>query len=88
MITVVRATPMYSFPSIFLSCHAPYASAIAWSSSARRVNGSPYFSLNLACFVGESGLAPRITASSPPNRGKASRNAVASIVQPGVSAFG
>jgi|RhiMethySRZTD1v2_1073278.scaffolds.fasta_scaffold16031_5 hypothetical protein len=72
----------------FFGCHTPYASAIAWSLSARSVKGSSYFSLNFACFSGVSGLEPRMTELSLPNREKASRNPDASRVQPGVSAFG
>src|SRR5438094_9893617 len=52
------------------------------------VNGSSNFALNFRCFSGESGLTPRITASSPSNRGKASRKEHASIVHPGVSSIG
>jgi hypothetical protein len=52
------------------------------------VKGSPYFSLNFACFVGLSGLTPRTTAPRVSNSSQPSRIPHACLVQPGVSSRG
>jgi hypothetical protein len=85
---VERTTPQYFTPNSDLRCQTPYASATAWSVSARRVYGSAYFSRNFRCDRTSSGLIPRIAAPIPSNRGKALLKSSASLVQPGVSSFG
>ena len=62
MTNVERSMPMYVLPYMLFSTHVPYCSATSCSSSERSVNGRPYFSRNLTCFFGLSGLTPRTTA--------------------------
>ena len=85
---VVRATPMYFLPYIDFSCHTPYFSITAWSSSASSGNFSPYFSANFALLFESSTLMPSTAALLFLNFGRLSWNAHDSLVQPGVSSFG
>ena len=85
---VVRATPMYFLPYIDFSCHTPYLSITAWSSSASSGNFSPYFSANFALLFESRTLTPSTAALLFLNFGRLSWNAHDSVVQPGVSSFG
>src|SRR5262249_21022986 len=78
MMKVVRLTPQYFRPYIDFSAQTPYASATLCSSSASNGYVSSFFFLNFWCDLTESGLMPSTTASSPSNRGRASRNEHAS----------
>ena len=88
MTNVERLTPMYVRPRYFFSPHTPYCSATAWSVSARRVNGSSYFSRNFTCERSSSGETPSTTAPARSKSPYASRIPHACVVHPGVSSFG
>ena len=79
---------MYFLPYIDFSCHTPYFSIIAWSSSARSGKVSPYFFANFALLAELSTLTPSTAALLFLNFGRLSWNAQDSLVQPGVSSFG
>ncbi len=75
-------------PSFIFSTQAPYASAVAWSSSERSGNVRWNFALNRPWLAASSGLIPQTVAPAATSSSFASRNAQASVVQPGVSSFG
>jgi hypothetical protein len=85
---LLQDAPMKVFPMNDFSCHTPYASHTAWSTSESRRYGSSYFARNFRCDSTSSALMPSTVAFSPSNRGEASRREHASTVQPGVSSFG
>ena len=80
--------PRLFFPYMFFSTMTPNASQTFDSVSASSRNGMPYFFLNFWCDATESRLTPTIVAPFFSNFLTASRNCVASLVQPGVSSFG
>jgi hypothetical protein len=73
---------------MFFSLSTPKAFETFLSMSQSRVKGRPYFSLNFFWAAGVSGEMPRMTAPAFSNCLYASRNPLASTVQPGVSARG
>jgi hypothetical protein len=70
------------------SRRAPYTSIASNSGSLSSVKFSENLSRNFACVSALSPLHPAIAAFSLSNCAFASRNSVASWIQPGVSAFG
>jgi hypothetical protein len=85
---VMRTIPRNDFPRNRFMRRAPYASIAVNSGSDNSGKFSLCRSLNFACVATLSALHPITTASSASNFFFASRNSVASLVQPGVSAFG
>ena len=85
---VLRSIPIYLRPYIDFSTQVPYFSATACDSSDASGNVSWYFSANLSIGFILSGDTPMTSMPIWPSCGSASWNAHASLVQPGVSAFG
>jgi len=88
MMNVLRSTPMYSFPYIFLGTQAPYASIVRRSVSERRRIERLCLSENRRWLAVESGLMPKTGVSSRANASLASENDRASRVHPDVLSFG
>ncbi len=80
--------PIYVLPYIDFSAQAPYASITLFSGSEASGNVSLYFSANFSSAFMESLDTPMTVIPVFEKSGSASSNAQASLVQPGVSAFG
>src|SRR6185437_8156342 len=85
---VLRSMPMYFRPYIDFSTQVPYLSATARDSSDASGNVSLYLAANFSIGGILSGDTPITSSPILPSCGRASWNAQASLVQPGVSAFG
>src|SRR5262249_12471997 len=85
---VLRSIPIYLRPYIDFSTHVPNCSATVCDSSDASGNVSWYLSANLSIGLILSGDTPITSMPMLPSCGNASWNAHASLVQPGVSAFG
>ncbi len=85
---VMRTIPRNDLPRKLFMRRAPYASITSNSVSASSGKVSLCFTLNFFCESTESPLQPTIEVFSSSNFLRASRNSDASLIQPGVFAFG
>jgi hypothetical protein len=85
---VIRTIPRNDFPRKLFIRRAPYGSITSNSVSASSGKVSLCFVLNFFCDSTESPLQPTIAVFSSSNCLRASRNSDASLIQPGVFAFG
>ena len=84
----MRAMPITFLPYMFFSLRTPNFLATSFFSSASKVYGKSYFSLNFNCAFGVSPEMPSTTSPAFCSLLYASRNPDASMVQPGVLALG
>ena len=85
---MLRTIPLKILPMNFFGRHTPYASIILWVGSPSSGKLSFCFFLKFARAFSGSALTPRIATFSLSKLFFASRNSDASVVQPGVLAFG
>ena len=85
---VMRTIPRNDFPRKLFMRRAPYGSITSNSVSASSGKVSLCFTLNFFCDSTESPLQPTMAVFSSANCFRASRNSDASLIQPGVFAFG
>jgi len=85
---VMRTMPRNDLPRKLFMRRAPYASITSNFVSASSGKVSLCFSLNFFCDSTESPLQPTMAVFSLSNCLRASRNSDASLIQPGVFAFG
>jgi hypothetical protein len=84
----MRTIPINDLPRKLFMRRAPYGSITSNSVSASSGNVSLCFRLNFFCDSAESPLQPTMAVLSASNFLRASRNSDASLIQPGVFAFG